>query len=507
MPVGRLSDDDVHVEMRDIHKHFGGTRALDGVSIAVPRGEIRGLIGENGAGKSTLMKILAGVIKPDAGEIRIDGQSVSYNAPRDALAQGVTVIAQELLLERSRSVRDNVFLGIEPRRWGVIRKRLLRQRFDALAAHAGFKLNPDARVGSLRVADQQKVEILRALARDARVLIMDEPTAALGPQDAATLFEDVRRLRDAGTTIIYVSHHLDEVLDLCDSVTVLRDGRLVATGPTAEQTPATLVNAMLGAAIEVAVPDRPTPSADAPVVCRVKGLTTAVLRDVSLEIRAGEIVGVAGLIGNGQPELARAIFGADKIHSGTIEIAGEARVIRSPRDAVAAGLAMVPESRKDDGLLLGRSISDNITLPHLATFQRGMVVQRRAERREVDALVEKLGVRTRSAAAAVSSLSGGNQQKVLFAKWLLGEPRLLLVSEPTRGVDVGAKRAIYELMVSLAEEGMAMLLVSSEVEEVLGLANRILVMRNGAIVAELDGPTATEDSILRAAFASEAVAR
>jgi ABC-type sugar transport system ATPase subunit len=493
-----------HVETRGINKRFGGVQALRDVSVSVVRGTVHALVGENGAGKSTLGKVIAGVISADEGELHVDGSLVEFRSPRDAHRHGVTTIAQEISLVPTRTVVENVFLGIERSRAGHVDRRALRRRYDKLEEQVEFRIPPTVPVGALRLADQQKVEILRALARQARLIVMDEPTAALTGDEAEKLLEIVRRLRERGATIVFVSHFLEQVLSIADEVTVLRDGRLVQTTAADGQTAASLVTAMLGRPMETVFPTKGPPPADADVVLAVEGLSTkGFLRDISFDIRAGEIVGLAGLVGSGRSELARAIFGADPTSAGTIRRGGEAVQIRSPRAAVRLGLALLPENRKAQGLLMGRSIVENVTLPHLALVSRQGTILRRLERRRAEELIERVDVRTPRSTVPVNSLSGGNQQKVLFAKWLLRRPRVLIADEPTRGVDVGAKRAIYDLIHSLAAEGMAVLLISSELEEVLGLAHRVLVMRGGEIVGRLEGDEITEDAVMNASFATE----
>jgi ABC-type sugar transport system ATPase subunit len=499
---------DVHVVLRGVDKRFGGVHALRAVDLEIERGTIHGLVGENGAGKSTLGKIVAGVQRPDDGELWVDGRRVSYSSPRDALHDGLTIITQEPTLVPHRSVLENVFLGLESSTAGVVERRKLRRRYDELVERAAIELPANAHAGSLRVADQQKVEILRAIARNARLVVMDEPTSALTTNESARLFEVVRRLRERGTTIIYVSHLLEEVLALVDTVTVLRDGKVVRTGAAAEESPERLVSAMLGRSMELVFPEKTDIPAEAPVVLSVRGLSRPpAVHDVSFQIREGEIVGLAGLIGSGRSEVARAIFGADRPAAGEILVAGRQVRIRTPRAGVRAGIALLPEDRKTQGLLMLRSIVDNVTLPHLGEVSRLSVVARREERKAASALMDRVDVRAKGPTAKVSTLSGGNQQKVLFAKWLFKPPRVFIADEPTRGVDVGAKRAIYDLIQSLAAEGKAVLLISSEHEEILGLAHRVFVMRGGRIVAELDGESMSEEAILRAAFATVPEAR
>ena len=494
-------DDAPLIEIRGVWKRFGGTQALREVSLSIGQGAVHGLVGENGAGKSTLGKLVTGVYRPDQGEILVGGRPVAYHSPRDALADGLTLIAQELALVPQRSVLDNIFLGAESRRAGLLDRRAMLARYSVLDTH-GFGLDPGARVGSLRIADQQKVEILRSLARNARLIVMDEPTASLSQGEASRLFEIVRRLAAEGTTVIYVSHFLEDVLGLCDAITVLKDGRVVRTAPAAAETAESLVLGMIGRSLETTFPPKRQPEPDAPAVLSVRNLgSRGRFRDVSFEVRRGEIVGLAGLIGSGRTEVARAIFGADPPAEGQIELEGRPVTIRSPRRAIRLGVSMLPESRRQ-GLVFGRSIAENVSLPHLASLSVAGFVRRGAERQHVREVIERVGTPAASDRDLVGSLSGGNQQKVLFSKWLVSRPRVLLADEPTRGVDVGAKSAIYELLASLAASGLAILLISSELEEILGLAHRVLVMRNGLLAGELSGEEATAERILGLAFAT-----
>ena len=489
------------VELRGVSKRFGGVQALTGIDLAVARGSIHALVGENGAGKSTLGKILAGVHRPDAGELQVEGRTVDYRSARDALTDGITIIAQEPTLVPQRSVLENVFLGVEDQHAGVIDRSALLHRYQTLVGRTGIELPPRKLARMLRVADQQKVEILRAIAREAKLIVMDEPTSALTLDEARLLFELVRQLQIAGTTIIYVTHFLAEALDLADTVTVLRDGRLIRTSAAADETPERLVLAMLGRTMGLAFPEKTPPPADAPVALSVRNLSRPpFVNDVSFEVRAGEIVGLAGLIGSGRSEVARAVFAADRVVSGSIAIAGVELRARSPRQAIDHGVAMLPEDRKGQGLLMLRSLVENITLPHLSDVSRAGLMEPRVEGRRAGDLLSRLDVRAKSPRVRVSTLSGGNQQKILFAKWLFRSPQVFIADEPTRGVDVGAKRAIYELLHSLAAQGIALLLISSEHEEVLGLAHRVLVMRGGRIVAEFTGQAMSENAVLSAAF-------
>ncbi|HEX6458270.1 MAG TPA: sugar ABC transporter ATP-binding protein [Thermoleophilaceae bacterium] len=492
------------LELRNISKRFGGVLALDDISIAIGRGGVHGLVGENGAGKSTLGKIIAGEYRPDSGELLLEGEAVHYSRPREALARGITYVAQELSLVPARSVFENVLLGIERTRFGFLRDGLARDRYEEAAERLGFMLDPRVPVGSLSVADQQKVELMRAIARRARMIVMDEPTAALSPHETDRLLEVVRRLAAGGTTIVYVSHFLREVLSVCDDVTVLKDGRHVMTVPAATTTADQLVVAMIGRQLESSYPLKEMPAADAPVVFRARGVRLpGRSEDIDLEVRQGEILGLAGLVGSGRTGLCRALFGLER-SGGEFFVDGEPRSLSSPREAIAAGIAMLPESRRDQGLVMRRPIRDNVTLAHLDRFGSGGFIRRGEEHEAVAGILAQVGVDTGRNQGNVVNLSGGNQQRVLFAKWLLDTPKLLIADEPTRGVDVGAKRAIYDLLVHLAAKGMAIILVSSEIEEVLGLAHRVAVMRGGRIVGELDGPDISKEAVMRVAFDSDA---
>jgi len=494
-----------HVELQDVSKHYGGVLALDRVSLKLKPGAVHALIGENGAGKSTLGKIIAGAVVADGGEMAIAGSTVSFRNPKEALDHGVALIAQEPSVVPRLSIAENVLLGSEPRRAGFVNRRALNRRYRELAADAGFDLPASAPAGRLRTAEQQQVEILRALARDATVIVMDEPSAALSGPDTERLHEIVRELVTRGKTILLISHFLREVLALAQTVTVLRDGRVVADLATAEATEGSLVEAMLGRPLTATFPDKTRPAKDAPLVLSVRGLSAPGVVAASVDVRQGEIVGLAGLVGAGRTELARAIYGAEPISAGEVVFGGET-LRGGPRGRLAAGAALIPESRKDSGLIFTRSVLENATLARLDRLSSMGFVKRGAERRAGLEILERCQVRGARPSARVGALSGGNQQKVLFARMLLCEPRLLIADEPTRGVDVGAKRAIYEMLVSLAESGMGILLISSELEEILGLSDRVVVMRRGRTVAELVGPEMTEAAVLAAAF-SEGVSR
>lgn len=492
-----------HVVVRSIARSFGGVQALKNVDLVVRRGSVHALVGENGAGKSTLGKIIAGATQAGSGEMRVDGELVAFSSPRDAIAHGIAIVDQELALLPARSVIENVFLGSESSRGGVVLKRDASARYAELTERWGFDLRPDALVRDLNVGDQQKVEILRALSRDAKLIVMDEPSARLTRSEARHLWTIIRGLRDAGTTIVLVSHFLDEVLELSDVVTVMRDGRVVCTTPASVQTPDSLVKSMLGRELEGAFPQlAPRPTEDAPVVLQTNALTGAKYRDMSVRIQAGEIVALTGMVGSGRSEFARGIFGADPVVSGDVEIDGVNAIPKSPRHAMAKGIAMLTESRKDSGLVMVRSVEENILLSSLGRHAtRFGSLRLKRGRAEVLRLVESLGIRCESPDVSVSTLSGGNQQKVVFGKWLAREPKLFILDEPTRGVDVGAKRTIYELVRDLAAGGAAVLLITSELEEALGLSHRILVMRRGQLTGAFETSEASEEEVLNAAFA------
>jgi ABC-type sugar transport system ATPase subunit len=496
------------LRLRGIGKRYGSVTALAEVDLDIAAGSVHALIGANGAGKSTLGRIVAGAIRRDAGEVTLEGRPVFYDSPREALDAGIALIAQELALAPAMSVIENVYLCVEPRRAGMVDRATMRERFAELLESSGFDLPAGVAVGKLSIADQQKVEILRALARGARVIVMDEPTSSLTLDEVRQLHTLIERLRRDGTTVIYVSHFLDQVLEIADTVTIMRNGRVVRTGPAAGESEDSLVAAMLGHSAAAEYPKR-TPSSNPETVLSVRGVARAdALAPIDLEVRRGEIVGLAGLVGSGRSELLRAIFGADPIDAGEVWMEGRQLKPLNPRRAIAAGMALVPENRKTQGLLMQQSASVNTTLPQLR-FDRGIaragLVRRRAEDGRVAKLLEQLAIKPASPRASVATMSGGNQQKVLLGRCLFGNSRLLMLDEPTRGVDIGARVATHRLIGSLADQGISILLVSSDVEEVLGLADRVLVMRRGRIVADLDADQ-TLDSVMQLAFGMPACA-
>jgi rhamnose transport system ATP-binding protein len=485
-----------------ITKAFGGNRALDGVSFSVAPGSVHGLVGENGAGKSTLGKIISGVMRPDSGSMRVGGAPLSFASPADALHAGVTIMQQELSLALDLTVCENVLLGRFPARAGVVLRRVMRRQFAELLERSGFELDGGAVTGELSPAKQQETEILRALARGARVIVMDEPTSSLSADDVPKLHAIVRSLRADGISIIYVSHFLEEVLALSDEVTIMRNGRHVDTLPAADATVERLVVGMLGAARDGNFPDRVAVADDAPPVLEARDLRLRGQRDgVDLLVRAGEVVGLFGLVGSGRSEFAQALFGAARSGvSGEVRVDGRPVDLRSPASALRSGISLLPESRKEQGLFLGLSQAHNTTMTYLGDYSTVGRVRRGSERQAAREQLEAMGVHPIDMDGQVGDLSGGNQQKVLFAKALLRAPRVLILDEPTRGVDVGARRAIYDVVARFVAKGMAVILISSEFEEVANLSHRLCVMREGRIVAEFDAVDASHDAVLAAAF-------
>lgn len=491
----------MRIEVKEISKRFGATLALDSVTLTVESGEIHTLVGENGAGKSTLGKIISGVYQKDSGSILIDGQVAEYSNTYEALQRGITIIAQELSLVPARSVIENVFLGIEVTTGPFVARSKLRERFAQLVSASGIDINPDTPVGALRNGDQQKVEILRALARNSSTIVMDEPTARLSVDETKTLKELIKGLKSKGHTIIFVSHFLNDVLEISDSISIMRDGRLVRTTKPENENHNTLVEAMTGTGFGKAFPEKNWPSASGQTILKVENLTSRnKFNNISFEIKSGEILGIAGLVGSGRTELVRSIFGVDKFDSGQIEYLGEKVDRLKPAQAISSGIGFLPESRKDQGIIPARSLAENISLPHLRKLSRLGWINRRAENVLVDHFFKLCGIKAASTRVHISTLSGGNQQKALFARSLAGAPKLFIADEPTRGVDVGSKRAIYDLLASQAAAGMAILVVSSELDEVVGLTHRVLVMHEGNVVRELSGQSVTESAVLDAAF-------
>jgi ribose transport system ATP-binding protein len=485
--------------MRGISKAFPGVQALQDVSLEVRAGEVHALVGENGAGKSTLMRILGGVHQRDAGEILWHGRPVEIRSPLEARALRISIIHQELNQVRGLSVAENIFLGREPRRpVGLVDWTEMYAQGGRLLADLGLSIDPRRRVGTLTVAEQQLVEIAKALSFDAELVIMDEPTAALTVEETQRLFGLIRDLRARGVGIIYITHRLEEVFNIADRVTVLRDGQHVGTMAVRDLTLDELIRLMVGRRLTEKFPKEPV--APGPVVLDVRGLTRkGVFEDVSFVVHGGEILGIAGLIGSGKTEVAHAIFGALPLDRGEIYLDGQRVAIRSPAEAIAQGIGLVTEDRKRLGLVLQMNVRANITLPVIKTLAPALIIRRSQEQAMVAQAIRELDMAVTSPEQLTRNLSGGTQQKAVVAKWLQTHARVLLLAEPTRGVDVGAKVEIYRLMVDLARRGVGIVMVSSEMPEILGMSDRVLVMHEGRITAEFPRERATQEAILAAA--------
>jgi ABC-type sugar transport system ATPase subunit len=485
--------------LEHISKSFPGVQALDDVGFEVRAGEVHALLGENGAGKSTLIKIVSGLYQPDAGTMRLDGAEVRFASPHDAQAAGIATIFQELLLFPELSVAENIFMGHAPRtRLGALDWAAMRaQAQDLLASLDIHDLDVTRLVGALTVGNRQRVEIAKALSQNARILIMDEPTAALTGADVERLFGIVRRLRERGVGIVYISHRLEEVFALADRVTVLRDGAYVGTRRVAETSTDELITMMVGRTIDNLFPKLPA-EIGRPVL-EVRGLSGEPLfRDVDLTLRAGEIVGLAGLVGAGRSELAQAIFGIRPAGSGEILLDGQPVRIDSPGQARRLGIAYVPEDRGTQGLIRPMRLRENLSLALLRQMTRGIFIDRAAETGLALRSIRQLNIRASGTEQVVEKLSGGNQQKVVLGKWLATAPRVLIMDEPNRGIDVGAKAEIHRLMSGLARDGLAVLMISSELPEIMGMSDRILVMRGGTVVAEFTRAEASQEAIAAA---------
>ena len=487
------------LRMEGIRKAFPGVVALDGVDLEVRRGEVHVLLGENGAGKSTLMKVLSGAHSSDSGRIWIEEREVRIDGPRRAREMGIGIIYQELTLVPGLTVAENVFLGREARLApGLVDRPTMIAAAQRLLSHVGATFDAGGLVAGLSIAQRQLVEIAKALSLDARILVMDEPTSALSDRETRALFAAIRGLTAKGVSIIYISHRLDEIFEIGDRVTVLRDGRHVATLETRTADRRELVRLMANRELDERVLKSPVPRGKE--LLRVEGLTRrGVLEDISFAVHAGEIVGIAGLLGAGRTEIARAVFGLDRIDGGRVTVMGRERRIRSPRQAIRARIGFVTEDRKVQGLVLGRSVRDNIALPVLATLSRLGVVRQRDEQALAEQYVRDLRIRTPSVEQLALHLSGGNQQKVVLAKWLACRVDILFLDEPTRGIDVGAKQEIYLLMNRLAADGVGIVLISSELPEIVGLSDRVLVMRAGRIAGEFTRAEATQERVLACA--------
>jgi len=487
------------LEVKNVSKRFPGVQALANVDLTVRQGEVVAVIGENGAGKSTLMKILAGVQLPDEGEIRVDGQPVAIDDVRKATELGIALIHQELNLADNLDVGANVFLGREPRRFGAIDNRQIRQKTAVALKSIGLDCPPNRIVSTLPIGQQQMVEIAKALSADARILIMDEPTSSISSGEVEQLFRVIKELRDRGVSIVYISHRLGEVKQLADRVVVLRDGCNAGCLQRDEIVHDSMVKLMVGRDISQFYLRKPHTPGD--TVLEVKDLRVPGYHNhqLNFQVRSGEIVGMAGLVGAGRTEMLQVLFGVDRSLGGTVSIDGRAVTPRSPLDAINAGIALVPEDRKQHGLVVEMSVRENMTLASLREHQKNRLIDHAAERNTTTKMIDRLGIKTPDQQQIVQYLSGGNQQKVVIGKWLVRAPRLLLLDEPTRGIDIGAKQEIYRMMEQLATEGVAILFVSSEMEEIIGMSDRTLVMHEGQITGELSREQLNEEAIMQLA--------
>ena len=486
----------MQISMKEIHKAFGANKVLEGVNIDIQDAEVHALMGENGAGKSTLMNILTGLHKKDSGTIVIDGQERVFDNPKEAEENGVAFIHQELNIWPELTVLENLFINKEPvTSFGLIHtkkmKAIANEQFKKLAI--SIPLQQEA--GKCSVGQQQMIEIAKALMTDAKVIIMDEPTAALTEREIQTLFQVIRSLKKSGVSIVYISHRMEEIFTICDSITVMRDGKTVDTKPISETSFDEVVRKMVGRELTDRFPERSPKLGE--TMLEVKGLSRkGVFENVSFSVRSGEIVGVSGLMGAGRTEIMRTIFGLDGKYTGDILLNGKPVVIKSPHQAVQLGLGFITEDRKEEGLVLDFSLKDNIALPSLYSFAPKGLINEKSEEDFVELLIKRLTIKTESAKTSAKNLSGGNQQKVVIAKWIGIGPKVLILDEPTRGVDVGAKREIYQLMNELTDRGVAIIMVSSELPEVLGMSDRILVFREGHMTGEVSKEEATQEKIM-----------
>jgi ribose transport system ATP-binding protein len=493
--------------MEGIRKVFSGVVALDGVDCAVGRGEVHALVGENGAGKSTLIKIMTGAYRRDGGRMLLEGREVNFRSPEEAQGEGVVAVYQEVNLLMFRTVAENIFLGREPRRFGLIDWKKMNADAGAILTRLGLDIDPAATLGTLNIALRQMVAIARGVSFGAKVVVLDEPTSSLTEHEVSILYDVIRRLKAEGVGVVYISHRFDELYTVCDRVTVLRDGKFVATRPLAGLEKIDLVCLMLGKQRDelrkqgaTAFGERDADaSKDSEPLLRAENLTRGRKLDhVSLEAARGEIVGMAGLLGSGRTETARAIFGADPVDDGSVELEGKPLDLDSPRDAIEAGLAFLTEDRKAEGIIPELSVRENLTLAALPEMTKLGIVSRAKQNEIVERFMKRLGIKASSAEQKIRELSGGNQQKVLLARWLCKNPKFLILDEPTRGIDIGAKGEIQSLINELAESGLGVLMISSELEELVEGSSRVVVMRDGRAVAELRGAEISQDNIIHA---------
>ncbi|PRS22557.1 sugar ABC transporter ATP-binding protein [Bacillus safensis] len=486
----------MNIEMHNIHKAFGKNTVLSGVSFDLVTGEVHALMGENGAGKSTLMNLLTGLYSLDQGTIQIDGKETAFKNPKEAEQHGIAFIHQELNIWPDMTVLENLFIGKEIyTKLGLLDTKKMKALAQTQLDRLSVNLSLDQEAGSCSVGQKQMIEIAKALMTDAKVIIMDEPTAALTEREIEKLFQVIESLKKEGVSIVYISHRMEEIFAICDRITIMRDGKTVDTKAIPETNFHEVVKKMVGRELTDRYPERTPSTGD--IVLEVKQATKkGQFQDISFSVKAGEIVGVAGLMGAGRTEMMRSLFGLDPLDQGEIWVHGKKAVIKKPSDAVKLGIGFITEDRKDEGLMLDASIRENIGLPNLKSFSPKGLIDKKNEQDFVDLLIKRLTIKTASSDISARSLSGGNQQKVVIAKWIGIQPKVLILDEPTRGVDVGAKREIYQLMNELTDRGVAILMVSSELPEILGMSDRVLVIHEGTISGELDKTEATQERIM-----------
>ncbi|WP_373899363.1 sugar ABC transporter ATP-binding protein [Haloimpatiens sp. FM7315] len=487
------------LKMQNISKSFPGVKALDNVQLSAYGGEVLGLLGENGAGKSTLMKILSGVYKKDDGNIFVEGKETEISGIKDAESKGITIIHQELSVLPNLPVWENIFLGNEKfnkfsRR---IDKKLLKERSRYFLEQIGCKISPDTLVRDISVGEMQMIEIAKALTKNATIIIMDEPTTALTDVETKNLFKVIRKLRDKGIAIIYISHRMEEIFDLCDRITILRDGKYVGDAMVKDVSNDDIISMLVGRKLEEQFPYKKVDTGK--TLLEVKNINYLErVKNVSLEVKEGEILGIAGLMGSGRTELFKAIFGAYKKDSGEVFVEGKKVHIKTPKDAIKNGICYLSEDRKKEGLILGMSVGGNMTLANLKNYENSLkVIDKKKEREDIDKYIEKLSVKTPSKEQLIKNLSGGNQQKAILAKWIMLSPKVLIIDEPTRGIDVGAKKEIYDVLNELKKSGKAIIMISSDMPEVLGISDRIAVMHEGKITGELNREKANQEIIMK----------
>lgn len=490
------------LEMKNISKSFPGVKALQDVSLKAYGGKVLALLGENGAGKSTLMKILSGVYKKDSGQIFVEGNEASIQGIKSAEKLGITIIHQELSVLPNLTVAENIFLGNE--KFNTVSRRIIKSYTRELSKRfleqIGSKLNPDTLVGNVSVGDMQLIEIAKALTKNSRIIIMDEPTTALTDVETKNLFEVIKRLKEKSIAVIYISHRLDEIFEICDDITVLRDGKYIGSVETNKVTKDDLITMMVGRKLEEQYPY--IKSETSKTMLKVENLTLkGKVHNASFEVKAGEILGISGLMGAGRTELAKTIFGEYKKSSGEIYVEGEKAEINSPADAIRYGITYLSEDRKKEGLVLQMSVGENMTLPSLNNYQKGLKkINRKAETSDVEKYIKKLSIKTPSQNQLIKNLSGGNQQKVILAKWLMLSPKVLIIDEPTKGIDVGAKKEIYDVLNELKQMGKAIIVISSDLPEVIGVSDRIMVMQEGKITGQLTREEANQENIMKYAI-------